>query len=603
MAKTKDEVLKKYLKIVKDCKGNKPLLHPDLSSKGLTKHTIYKFWGNLKKLEKYAHENHECFNSDPHINRSEEILREYIELRKKLGKVPSRKDIRNHCNFTVNSVNNIFSSIQNLEDAARSKYPKEFKDKPVRHLRNKKTLSSLKGVLKENKRFIITTAVTGTEVHKGFYENLKKLCRLKKAKLLVLLCSDPAKHKDKFEDLGTVPPELAKETIIFEDSKLNSNFHLCTVKLTAKAIRPTSGLARISKKYGSFVYAAPKIALEYASVRNNKDKWPHAIMTTGAVTLPDYRSQMYLSQRTAFIAEHDHEFGALYVEIQDDDRYFFNQIECKDIEEGSFYFENRFFNKGKSKRIRPEFFIMGDLHAGKTCPDTRKAWIDIIKKFKPKKIALHDALNGTSVNGWIRNDIIARHQRSKLGEDDLGKELEYFSEELAFWASLVDEVVMVPSNHNDWLERWLRRADYADDAKNHYMGVTLAKAMLEGHNPIKFAVEEYFEKTISNVVWLGRNEDYFVEGVQINSHGDKGVNGSRGSLKGMETAYGESFSGHSHTAGIFRRNWSVGTSTHLQEEYNDGASTWTNTSGLLYSDGTRSLYNAIAGQFRSKNTA
>jgi hypothetical protein len=172
-----------------------------------------------------------------------------------------------------------------------------------------------------------------------------------------------------------------------------------------------------------------------------------------------------------------------------------------------------------------------------------------------------------------------------------------FTKELELWASKCDELVIVPSNHNDWLEKWVRLGKYVRDSKNHYIGLQLAQAAHDGKNLIKFAVEELFKIKAKNILWLGRNDDFFIGDVQLNCHGDKGVNGSRGSLAAMETAYGSSVSGHSHTAGIIRDVWAVGTSTHLQEEYNNGASTWTNTSLLIYKNGSRCLYNAIKGKW------
>ena len=321
------------------------------------------------------------------------------------------------------------------------------------------------------------------------------------------------------------------------------------------------------------------------------------MMTTGAITNPEYGSEMYMSQRTSYLAEFDHRLGAIYVEIQDKEKYHFRQIQCLN-EIGEFKLDGvKYSGKKKTKIERPEGFILGDLHVGATCPKTRQVWIDIIKETKPKRIFLHDAMNGHSINHWIEQNIIAKALQEKEGLNCLEKELRLFAEELRFWASLVEEVIIVPSNHNDWLDRWLTSAKYAKDAKNHYVGVCLAKGVLEGNHTIKFAVEEFIGIKVPNVIWLGRNEDYYIGDVQLNCHGDMGTNGSRGSLMGMEKAYGSSTSGHSHTAGIHRDAWAVGTSTHLQEAYNNGPGTWTNTSCLIYMDGSRCLYNAIEGKW------
>lgn len=574
----------------------------ELAEQGLKRQQIDDYWRNLTTLETYVFDNHPDVFKDFNPHETEKsrnrILDWYVEIRNKLGRSLTRKDVRDHGgDISIYMVNNQFGGITNLEEEARLKFPEKFKDKPVRHLRNEKSIGDLREVVKKYKRFVITTAVTGTAVDANFYKSLKRFCKQRKAKLLILLCSDPAKSRETSEQLGVIDPVLADETIVFEDTKLNNNLHISTIKLSAKALIPTSGLQRIGKQRGSFIYAAPKFFLEYTSVRNNKDKWPHAIMTTGGITIPDYRSEYYMSERTAYIAEFDHTLGGIYVEIEDEEAYHFRQIECLNTD-GIFYFEDKKYTPTKTLEGRPEAMVLGDLHVGSTCPLTRQAWIEMIKVCKPKRIALHDALNGTSINHWIEKDIIERARLAMAGHDSLEKELQHFSEELKFWCSLVEEVLMIPSNHNDWLEKWLRQAKYAKDPLNHYIGLCLAKAMFEGHYPLKYAVEELNKTKLDNLIWLGRNDDYFIGDMQINCHGDGGVNGSRGSITSMETAYGSSMSGHGHTAGIRRRTKRVGTSTYLQEDYNNGPSTWTNTSGFVYPDGSSSLYNAIGGKWR-----
>ena len=57
-------------------------------------------------------------------------------------------------------------------------------------------------------------------------------------------------------------------------------------------------------------------------------------MTTGAITLPRYFNisdklhSPYMSERTADIANHDHVMGAIIVEVVDNKRYHFRQIQA-----------------------------------------------------------------------------------------------------------------------------------------------------------------------------------------------------------------------------------------------------------------------------------
>ena len=66
----------------------------------------------------------------------------------------------------------------------------------------------------------------------------------------------------------------------------------------------------------------------------DKNKLPHAIMTPGAVTLPEYGGDRYMSERISYIAENDHICGGIIVEIANRKRFHFRQIQAS--KDGSF---------------------------------------------------------------------------------------------------------------------------------------------------------------------------------------------------------------------------------------------------------------------------
>ncbi len=89
-----------------------------------------------------------------------------------------------------------------------------------------------------------------------------------------------------------------------------------------------------------------------------------------------------------------------------------------------------------------------------------------------------------------------------------------------------------------------------------------------------------------------------VAGVELGMHGDRGPNGSRGSIKNLRRIGVKSIIGHSHTPGIEEGCYQVGTSTVLNLEYANGPSSWLNTHCLLYPNGKRTLVNIIDGKWR-----
>jgi hypothetical protein len=102
--------------------------------------------------------------------------------------------------------------------------------------------------------------------------------------------------------------------------------------------------------------------------------------------------------------------------------------------------------------------------------------------------------------------------------------------------------------------------------------------------------------------WTGRNQDYFVEGVQMNSHGDLGTNGSRPGKAGNELTHGDAMVAHSHTPGIFHDLFTVGHSSVSRHGYNEGPSTWIPCSGAVYKRGQKQLYFVIQGKYRRSKT-
>jgi hypothetical protein len=541
------------------------------------------------------------------------LLKWYCSLYNKLGGTPSAGDIRDDGAYTMSMVSNHFGGIAFLEERARETYPEKFKDISLDSIKTMTRINELKADIKNYKKFVITTAVAGSEPHMPFLRTLRKFCSDNAAKLIILVCQDPGRFKNvKFKKDGIVRKvapkiheEFAKETVLLHDVFLNNNLVISNLKIQAKQIKPTTGFGRVSKKVGSVIFAAPKFSLEHHSVRNNKEKLPHFIATTGAVTVPSYRpieAGWYQGLRTAYFAEHDHKLGAYYVEIESEEIFHHTQIECK-TNDGKIFFRGQTWKENQeAKPARAEAFVMGDLHAGVTDERVASCWDEVIDITRPKRIIIHDGFNGTSVNGHIENDVVSKIIRAINNKDIVVDEVQTFANSLKHWSTRCEELLIVPSNHNDWLERWLRKGNFLKDGnlKNAMPAIKMIVAMVEQKkNPLQYAVEEIVGLKLPNIKWLGRNDDYIVEGIQINCHGDISKNGSRGSLVGMANSYVASFSGHSHTAGILFDAWGVGTSGPLQEEFNNGPGTWTNTSGLIYKYGGRSLVNVIDGKWKT----
>jgi hypothetical protein len=175
------------------------------------------------------------------------------------------------------------------------------------------------------------------------------------------------------------------------------------------------------------------------------------------------------------------------------------------------------------------------------------------------------------------------------------------AKELLQWLSgrKTDALVMVRSNHDEVLQRYLIEGRYINDYQNHRLALDLAAKYLDGEDPLKFAIEKYLTKEErASILWLERDEEYKIGGVECGAHGDKGLNGAKASLSSLERAYRKAVVGHSHTAAILRDIFRVGTSSYLKQDYNEGPSSWTHTHCSIYKNGTRQLITIINGKWR-----
>lgn len=530
-----------------------------------------------------------------------EIVKTYADIAESQGHVGMNDMI--DAGFTKDVVTHYFRNLKRLNMAAREEYPEKFYDVYIRDILSESSLKDLEDTVASYDRFLVTTAVTGCRADSDLLASMKSYCEDMDAHILVLVASDPAHNKfAPGADYGTVDRQLADDpdvTIVTQDIALNSNLCISTIKLSAKQMDPAQSMLRLAQKTGSMIFASPKQRLKAAPVSN--EKMPHFVMTTGSITISDYSTDNYMSSRTAVIADHDHVMGALVVETVDDDIYHYRQIQRG--EDGSIIDLGWKYDPDGEIGEVDAWLVMGDLHSGSEDEYAFEACKDMTDNLIINKLVVHDGFDGLSINHHERNNVISRAMKADEHSHDLVDELKYYAElldEMSDWEG-IEEIVLVKSNHDEFLARYLQAGYYVKDPQNHHVALMLALAMLNGEDPLKYGVEDFdIGGLISKdmIRWLERDEDFKRSGVQLGAHGDKGNNGARGSLRSMEQAYGQSVSGHSHSPEILRGAFQVGTTSKLKLGYNQGGSTWCHTSCLVYPDGRRQLINIIDGEWR-----
>ena len=107
-------------------------------------------------------------------------------------------------------------------------------------------------------------------------------------------------------------------------------------------------------------------------------------------------------------------------------------------------------------------------------------------------------------------------------------------------------MVVVFSNHDDFLTRFIINADVKKNVKNALEYMEYGKILLEGKAPngiIPYIINQKFK----NIKCLGRNESYKVKDWELGIHGMDGVNGSRGSIQQYRRLNSKLVSAHAHS--------------------------------------------------------
>ena len=523
------------------------------------------------------------------------IVATYIRAVKKFKRVPTEAELR-ELGLSRNKVRWHFKNPQDLKESAKVIAPELFENLIDESVFTDENMEELEGLV-EGKSFItISTAVTGSKVHEGFYNALKNLNKRKNGVDLYIPVTDPAADAS-----WDISPKLGMDHIVFGDLALNSNIFISGIRMSAKQIDPTTGLNRMGHKR-SFIFGSPK---QHMRVKANSNvKHPHVSMGTGAITKPNYKTSRYLSERTAKLAEVDHKMGAIVVELDSDEKYYFRQIQPS--ASGAFADLGKLYKpNGEVEDYAPEFMVLGDLHPGETDEVAMGCWEEVARTTNVQNLVVHDGVNGHSISHWLEGKIIEKARMAKNKMTNLEEEgrlcAAYYRRMLA-WLPKGGKIYMVPSNHNDFLYRYINDKRFVRDYENlDFVARVLLTRTLNGEDPAKVLVEHFLsDEERKRIVWWGEDEDFRYAGVQLASHGDHGPNGGKGNIKNQEEAYGSCIIGHSHTPGIYRGAYQVGTSTHRKLAYAKGPSSWMQTSCLLYKNGSRQLINCIEGSWTVK---
>lgn len=528
-------------------------------------------------------------NEEEQVSTKELIIQAYKEIVIERKTVPVYKDFLPF-DISRDKIRTHFGGIELLHQYIREADP-EFLNN---HFSSVETIFSPERQIEQSDTvgtYVITTAVADSTADVNFLNSLKSFCKKNNAKLVIMPCESIT---NSFENkTASFDPVFNDPSfyVVSDDKHLNGNFSLCSIQVSAKQIKSITGLSRLGNREGSYVFASPKQFLEYVPSGNSRGK-NYAIMTPGSCTKPAYYTETFVSKRLSYIAERDHTMGAIIVDIMDDKKFDFRQIQADS--DGSFCdIGIQYKPDGKTAKV-PVNIVFGDLHGVQVDTNALDYFIEKFANLKVSNIFLHDIFDGMSISHHIK-DISKKAKRSLSGDDDLEAELKatFAVVELIDTRIKPDHIHIVKSNHDEFLDRYLSAGNYISDPLNHYISLKIAPALFETKDVLRHAFETVECPVPSHWIFHPRESSYKIAEVECSSHGDLGMNGARPSLNSLEKIYGSCVVGHNHTAAIQRNVFRVGTLSMLDMEYNRGPSSWTQTCCIVYDNGQRQLINYI----------
>ena len=435
---------------------------------------------------------------------------------------------------------------------------------------------------KTKSRFIITWAQNNTPIHKGFFENMKTYANFINADIHVMA----GRYKNPTSVFTDKDFESWHEDVVPYLDANRHNLHkymsiMSDIKIQPTATNPMSGLQGVSG-INSCVFGAPKVQMEMIPVlEGNK---PKMMLTTGAVT-----QKNYTDSKSGKKGEFHHTFGFAIVEIKDKDTFYVRQVTADD-KTGAFT-DLCYKVDGDVKKIDTiAAIVLGDLHYGNHDESVITSTIEFLGKIVPEHVVLHDVFDGMSINHHEMKDPFVQYSKEMNNLNSLKKEVDEMLDGLSVFAGFKN-VVIVRSNHDDFLDRWLKNEDWKKQptTKNSKLYMQYSTMLLEQYENdpyrVKGVIPEIINAKFPRYITLGRSGSYKVKNWELGQHGDIGMNGSRGSLMQFRTLNTKIVVGHYHSPGRKDGALAVGTSTKLRIGYNNGPSSWAQSHVIIHEDG------------------
>lgn len=427
---------------------------------------------------------------------------------------------------------------------------------------------------KNKKVYFFTWAQNNTPPHTAFLNNMKAYAKFRGADIHIIAgrYKNPTSintdekydfwHEEITPYLDANRHEVSKGLVVLSD-----------VKIQPTAVNPLSGMAGMSG-INSCIFGSPKVHFEVIPAMEGYT--PKKMWTTGACTVKNYTDS-----KSGKKGEFHHTLGFLIVEIENDEIFHVRQVTANN--NGEFCDLIYEVKNGEVSKIDGiEAIVLGDIHLGDLDDSVFETTKKILDRLNPKHTIIHDLFNGHSISHHDLKNPIKLYYKEVDGTNSLKREIN----EMLTWLENMRKynLVIVRSNHDDFIDRWIINADWKKDIKNSMEYMEYTKVLLENKAP-KGIIPYIIDSKFKDIKTLNRDESFVVKGWELGAHGDIGANGTRGSTTQFRKLNTKIIVGHTHTPNRKDGVLTVGTSTKLRLGYNIGPSSWLHSHVIIHKNG------------------
>lgn len=455
------------------------------------------------------------------------------------------------------------------------------------------------------RRYILTSAQNNVGVHHGFLANLKALASDVDAELLVsFTIYDRQGYRGLVRKGDT---SIAKHRVWWDSAikpyacnsraRLHRRLAFCgELDILATTKNPLTGLESYCGR-SSIIVPHNRFALK--CVPSRKQHMPKEMMTTGSVT-----QRRFIQRKAGQVAHFHHVLGALLVEVTADGYWHVHHLNADD--NGSFYWLDKYVEDGQVRKNTQGIpgLVLGDVHHEKIDWTQSDIVLRLIEGLQPAEVVVHDLIDFQSRNHHNIKDPLFR---VKVNDARVEDEIAAAAEWLWRLRSRSNaKILVVKSNHDEALTRWIKETDWRDDPTNAEFYLLVAYYMvfrmrngIRRFDPLEWAINRHRTEGLSTATFLQLDESYEIAGIEVGMHGHIGPNGARGNPRSFSKMGFKTFTAHTHSPSIVDGCYTVGVLGNLDMGYNIGPSNWMHAHGIIYPNGKRAFIFVKNGKWRA----